>query len=309
MNEHALATKTKLEKKKQRLLAREQIIDAIRAYFKAHGFLEVSTPIRIHSPAPELNIDPEPSGNHFLIASPELQMKRLVAAGYDKIFQIEKCFRQEERGHRHLPEFTMLEWYETAADMDLLKTHCKGLIQAAAQAVNQYPSITYGTTQIDIASPWQHIEVQDAFKKYAGWIPGPNPDELRFDMDLVDKVEPSLPTHLPVFLVGYPAGMASLAKIDKTNKNRALRLELYMAGIELANGFEELTCPTEQRRRFIEEENQRRQLGKIPYPLDEDFLQSLELGLPECAGMALGIDRLVMLLTQALHIEDVVAFT
>lgn len=304
----AVAQKECLAQKRHRLIARQRIVDAVRKYFQQSDFIEVSTPTRIQSPAPELHIDAEPSGDHFLIASPELQMKQLVAAGYNKIFQIGKCFRQGETGQHHLPEFTMLEWYETGSTLETLKMRCQGLIMASAQTINQYPTINFGDLSISLDTPWHHVEVQDAFVQHADWRPGGAPDPYRFDLDMVEKVEPGLPTDAPVFLVGYPTTMASLAKIDPENPERALRLELYAGGLELANGFEELTDAAEQRRRFVSEEAERRKQNKAPYGLDNDFLQALELGLPPCAGMAMGLDRLVMLLTDAKKITDVVTF-
>jgi elongation factor P--(R)-beta-lysine ligase len=298
-----------LQRKRPVLEARAQIFAGIRSYFERNGFLEVSTPIRILAPAPEFNIDTEPCGDHFLIASPELQMKRMVAAGYHRIFQITKCFRQGERGERHLPEFTMLEWYEVDATMETLKARCQGILRAGAEALEIYPTIPFGESAISLERPWHSLEVQDAFLRFAGWRPGPAPESLRFDMDLVDKVEPALPLDKPVFLCGYPASMASLARLDARNPERALRLELYAAGLELANGFEELTDESMQRERFEEEETLRRHAGKPAYPTDEQFLTALRHGMPACAGMAMGLDRVVMLLTNRKNIENVVAFS
>ncbi|MBN2718877.1 MAG: EF-P lysine aminoacylase GenX [Deltaproteobacteria bacterium] len=287
------------------LEARAKIIGAIRHYFEAQDFLEVETPIRIKAPAPELNIDTEPSGDHFLIASPELQMKQLVAAGYGKIFQITKCFRRGERGDRHLPEFTMLEWYETGGTMATLMDRCQGIIAAGAKAVAKWPLFSFGDLPVSLDGSWHCMEVQDAFETFAGWRPGANPNPFKFDMDLVDRVEPALPTDKPLFLCGYPASMASLARLDPASDARALRLELYAGGLELANGFEELTDPVAQRQRFEAEEAERREAGKPPYPLDEAFLSALSSGMPPCAGMAMGLDRLIMLFTDSKKISDV----
>ena len=179
---------------------------------------------------------------------------------------------------------------------------------AAAQRIGHFPEVAFGGQPIDLSPPFETIEVQDAFRKYAGWRPGPDPDPDRFDYDLVDKVEPGLPKDRPVFLTGYPSGLASLARIDPENAERAERFELYAGGLELANGFAELTCPIEQRRRFEREQAERKRTGKAVYPLDEHFLYALEEGLPACAGIALGIDRLMMLLLDCNCIDDVVAF-
>ncbi|MCP4198184.1 MAG: EF-P lysine aminoacylase GenX [Proteobacteria bacterium] len=287
---------------------RAKVIDAIRKKFESWGFLEVETPTRIPAPAPESHIDAEPSGKQFLVPSPELQMKQLLAAGYDKIFQICHCFRQGERGDTHLPEFTMLEWYRLNASIINLMGDCEQLVESAAKAVQAYPTTHRQNNPINLSGPWERLEVADAFERYAGWRPGSNPDPNRFDVDLVSKVEPGLPPNRPVFLVGYPAAMASLAKLDETDTTRAERFELYAGGLELANGFTELTDPKEQRDRFEKEKNARSAAKKTVYPLDENFLGALEQGLGPCAGIAMGLDRLVMVLTGASVIDDVVAF-
>lgn len=297
-----------LRRKKENLIRRSQIIQAIRNFFQDGDFIEVDTPVRIPAPAPEFQIDAEPSGERFLITSPELQMKRLLQAGYSPIFQLCRCFRRHERGERHLPEFTMLEWYRLDGDTRTLMRDTEALVNAVASRIGQYPTLMFQGTPIDLSPPFEVIEVQDAFLRYAGWRPGSSPDPDRFDFDLVDKVEPSLPPDRPVFLTGYPASLASLARIDPENFERAERFELYAGGLELANGFAELTCPTEQRRRFEKESAQRKRAGKVDYPLDEHFLSALEAGLSPCAGIALGVDRLVMLLLDCSCIDDVVAF-
>ncbi len=288
---------------------RSRIIEAVKKHFHDQGFLEVETPVRIPSPAPELHIDAEPSGARFLITSPELQMKRMLATGqYNRIFQICHCFRRGERGEIHLPEFTMIEWYRAGAGIAEIMKDCEEMIRCAAIACGVFPKVNRKNATVDLSPPWDRMPVADAFEKFAGWRPGASPDPRRFDKDLVDKVEPSLPLTRPVFLVGYPSSMASLARLNPDDPNTAERFELYAGGLELANGFAELTDPVEQRKRFEDEESARRAAGKQPYTVDERFLAALESGLAPCAGIALGVDRLVMLLTGAEKIDDVVAF-
>jgi lysyl-tRNA synthetase class 2 len=299
----------RLRSRQTRLELRSRVIDAVRAFFAEQGFLEVQTPIRVKAPAPELCIDAEPSGNRFLITSPELHMKRLLQAGYEKIFQLCHCFRKGERGTHHLPEFTLLEWYRLGGSVRDLMRDCEALMKAAASALCKFPRVVRQGAVIDLSPPFEAIEVADAFERFAGWRPGASLSPERFDRDLVDKVEPSLPADRPVFLTGYPAALASLARLDPNNPERAERFEMYAGGLELANGFQELTCPKEQRRRFEEEAAKRARLKKTPYPIDESFLRALALGLPESAGIALGVDRLVMLLTDAVTIDEVVAFS
>jgi lysyl-tRNA synthetase class 2 len=292
-----------------RLSLRAAIVRALRSHFEDERFVEVETPIRIHAPAPEEHIDPEPAGERFLAASPELQMKRLVACGaFPKIFQISRCFRRGERGARHLPEFTMLEWYRAGAGIAELLADCEAAIGRAAAAIDAFPMARFGDATVDLSAPWERIEVADAFARFAGWRPDGAPDPERFTRALVDLVEPALPRSRPVFLVGYPASMASLARLDPSNPARAERFELYAGGLELANGFAELTDAVEQRARFEKERGARERRGGVCPPLDERFLSALAIGMPPCAGIALGVDRLVMLLTDAASIDDVVAF-
>jgi elongation factor P--(R)-beta-lysine ligase len=297
-----------LRAKREHLTARACVLDAVRAHFSALDFLEVETPLRIPAPAPERYIDAEPSGDRFLITSPELQMKRLLQAGYPKIFQICHCFRKSERGNKHLPEFTMLEWYRLGEGVSSLMQDCEQLLRAAAKAIGRYPLFTFDGHAIDLSASFDVIEIQDAFVTLAGWRPGAHPEPDRFDRDLVDKVEPGLPRNRPVFLTGYPAAFASLARIDPACPERSERFELFAGGLELANGFGELTEAEEQRERFEAENDARRRDGKIGYPFDEHFLSALAAGLPPSAGIALGVDRLIMLLLDCDCIDDVVAF-
>ncbi|MCU0662594.1 MAG: EF-P lysine aminoacylase EpmA [Myxococcota bacterium] len=301
-------TRSKLQNIAVNLRARAAIIEALRRHFRDQGFLEVETPSRLPFPAPERHIDLEPSGDWFLMASPELQMKRLVAAGFDKVFQLCRCFRAGEQGARHQPEFTMLEWYRQGADLDGLMSDCEQLVSACAAAVGQRDSLKYQAARIDLRTPWPRLEVRDAFERFASWRPGAHPDPDRFDLDMVDKVEPNLPVDRPVFLFHYPAAMASLARLHPGDPAVAERVELYIGGLELGNGFVELVDASEQRTRFLEETAYRKKLGKPSWPLDEKFLAALENGLPPCAGLALGVDRLVMLLCDAATIDEVIAF-
>jgi lysyl-tRNA synthetase class 2 len=291
---------------------RARIVDALRSFLSGEGFLEVQTPLMISAPAPEPYIDafavPQGRGRPdlYLIPSPELHLKRLVSDGIERVFQLGPVFRKGERGRHHLPEFTMLEWYRTGADYLGLMADCEAMMQVAARAVGLQGSfLRYGGHQIDIAPPYVRITVESAFEQYAGWRPGPNPDAERFNADLVARVEPNLPHNRPVFLLDFPASCASLARLKASDPAVAERVEWYVAGLELANGFSELTDPEEQEARFRKEAGRRRELGLAEYPFPQEFILSLR-DLPPCAGMALGIDRLVMLLTDAPEIDDVV---
>ena len=271
------------------LSERARVLREIRAFFDARGFTEVETPVRIPAPAPEPHIDCPPSGDCFLRASPELQMKKLLAAGMECIYQIGPCFRDGEKGSRHNPEFTMLEWYRANADYSDIARDAEELL---AEVLRPHGSA---------ALP--RMTVREAYLRWAGWDPVEAWDQDRFDFDMATKIEPNLPKG-PLFLTDYPAPAASLARLKEDDPRVAERWELYMDGIELANAFTELTDAAEQRRRFEAARAERRTLGEADYPLDEDFLSALAR-MPSAGGVALGVDRLVMLACGAASIDAV----
>ena len=292
---------------KQKLILRAEIIQAIRQFFIEADYLEVETPSRIPAPAPEAHIDAQESGSWFLHTSPELCMKRLLAAGYPRIFQICRCFRKQERGRKHLPEFTLLEWYTAAHTYLEMMTQCEKLVQSAARSIGINDHLHYGSRTISLKSPWKRMTVSEAFKRYSGIS---MEDALAggcFDERMAFDIEPCLGTDRPVFLYDYPASCSALARLKPDHPDVAERFELYIASLELCNAFTELTDPEEQRRRFEAERDRRKQLGKTVYPLPENFLKSLG-DMPASAGNALGVDRLVLLLTHAESIDDVVSF-
>ncbi len=295
------------QRKIQRLAIRSRIIQAVRDFFYSLGFLEVETPIRCPAVIPEAQIDPVTSDGHYLQASPELCMKRLLSRGFEKIFQICKTFRKNERGSFHLPELTLLEWYETESTYLDLMDHCKGLIRFIAEQLDCGSRLSCQGKTIDIAAPWQTLTVKKAFERFSDTSLEAALDQNRFDEIISFQIEPRLGLNTPAFLMDYPACMASLAQLKPDDPAYAQRLEFYMAGIELANGFTELTDPVEQRRRFNKENLIRQAQGKSPLPLPSQFLKDIKT-MPPAAGMALGVDRLVMLFCDAERIDDVVAF-
>ena len=298
-----MAGNWQLTKRRPTLEARARIVQTIRAFFIDKGFLEVETPQRIPVNAPELHIDAVPSGAWSLHTSPELCMKRLLAAGYPRLFQICHVWRAAERGSRHLPEFTMLEWYRAEADYLNLMDDCEDLLRFLVPA----KKLKVRGVEIDLTGPWQRLTVAEAFAAYASLPLAQALAADRFDELLTNEVEPRLGQLRPTFLFDYPVQLAALARRKTDEPELAERFELYIAGIEVANAFSELTDPVEQRQRFTADEAARRAHGKEPLPLPEKFLT--ELGnLPPSAGIALGLDRLVMLLTGAAAIDDVVAF-
>lgn len=291
------------------LYLRAALFAAVRRFFAEQGYLEVDTPLRIPAPVPESHIVPQASGAWYLQTSPELCMKRLLARGYPRIFQICKCFRYQERGARHLPEFTMLEWYRAGIDCHALMEECEALLRfIAASLVGDGGMLLYQGHRIDLAGPWERLTVAEAFKRHA---PYGAEEALRrgvFDEALVVHIEPQLGNGRPTFLHEYPAALGALARLKPGDPAVAERFELYVSGLELANGFSELTDPVEQRRRFAEDQRAIRQQGRKAGPLPEKFLGELE-AMPEAAGIALGIDRLAMLFADARHIDEVVPFT
>ena len=300
--------KYRLAALKPALELRSKLLAAIRGFFLEHGYLEVETPVMLRTPALELHIDACPAGKGYLRTSPELHMKRLLCAGYGRIFQIGPCFRSGERGNLHNPEFTMLEWYRAKADyMDIL-AETKSLLRHAAEKCLGKLWFEKDGGKIDLGAEWLSFSVPELFEKIAGWNPADNFDERRFDADLVNCIEPRLPKDRPVVLRDYPAEAAALARLNADNRRSAERWELYLGGMEIANAFSELTDAAEQRKRFEECARKRLALGKEAYEFDGEFLAALETGMPPCAGIALGIDRLVMLFTGADSLDDVLPF-
>ena len=295
---------------------------SIRAFFHAEGFDEVETPLVLKTPCMELHIDAIPSGDGFFRTSPELSHKKLLARGAEKIFEIGPCFRQGEKGRLHNPEYTMLEWYRIHSDYNTALADTQRLIDPLfAKSPRSWPSATEdcraGTEPPQIPSsggvpegrggfskPWKIFSVEEVFEKFAGWNPVEEFDADRFDLDLIEKVEPALPKDSPVVLKDYPAELCALARLKPDNPKVAERWELYLGGIEIANAYSELTDPVEQRARFEYWGEQRRALGKEVYPIDEEFIQALEK-MPPASGVALGVDRLLMTLTGAKHIAEV----
>jgi lysyl-tRNA synthetase class 2 len=297
-----------LSARRSNLELRSRVLQAIRGFFLGEGFLEVQTPVCTPAPAPELHIDAIPAGeNRFLTTSPELYMKRLLAAGYERIFQVTPVFRNGEFGRLHHPEFTMLEWYRSDADYEELQNDCRRLLTRICEATNRIGGWRYGAQWLEVTGDWQRYTVREAFLRYAGWEVGGEVAQDRFDIDLVEKVEPHLGFPRPCFLTDYPANQAALARLKPSDPSVAERFELYWAGMELANGFSELTDALEQRLRFEETLEMRRAAGRSTYPMPEAFLESIK-HLRPCAGIALGVDRLVMLLANADHLDRVVAF-
>ena len=328
----------KLTKKPSRmefLQTRHQIIHGIRKWFDQQNFIETETPLLVSAPSPEAQLFPVKTEKGYLITSPEYQMKRLLVGGFDKIFQITRCFRDAENSPQHNPEFTMLEWYRTYQPLEKLMTDIEQFVLHLSDSVKS----NLLSKKIPLP-PWPRKSVSALFKKHIGIkLDGSETSyELRKKAELSghEKLFHDLPDSskltdslayeqtffrlwnyiqnrfsqsTPVFVFDWPLPLASLARKNPMRKEFAERVELYVNCMELANGFAELTDPIEQRRRFEQDLKNRKSEGRETVSLDKKLLKSLEQGLPECSGMALGIDRLIMWLCGTDNIQDVICFT
>ena len=322
-----------------RLLVRNLVRDALRNLLAADGFLEVDTPILQVSPGNEAHIagfatqffdGSGPAQLLYLHSSPEFACKKLLAAGEERIFSLGHVFRNRERGPLHHPEFTMLEWYRAHRPYTEVMSDCAAMLKAAARAAGAQALQYRGRAADPFAEP-ERLAVAEAFQRHAGISLEPLlPDgagEPRdrfarlaeqagvrtttddtwsdiFSKVLTQCIEPHLGLGRPTLLMDYPAREAALARLNPDDPRFAERFELYACGVELANGFGELTDAAEQRRRLEAEMVEKQRIYGETYPLDEDFLNAL-CHMPEASGCALGFDRLVMLVTGAARIEDV----
>jgi elongation factor P--(R)-beta-lysine ligase len=324
-----------LARRRPFLDVRARVVAAVRAFFAARDFVEVETPALQVSPGLEPHLtafstellEPgEGSRPRHLHTSPEFAMKKLLVGGVPRLFQLARVFRNGERGRTHHPEFTMLEWYRAGATYCDLMDDCETLLREAA------PRYRWQGHEADPSASWLRLTVAEAFERWTGidlLATAPDPerpslsrladaarplgiapregdtwDDLFFRIFL-ERIEPKLGVGAPAILYDYPISMAALARPKKEDPRLAERFELYVCGLELANAFGELTDAAEQRRRFARDRAAKEARYGFSYPVDEDFLAALELGMPESAGIALGIDRLVMLAAGADRIEDV----
>ena len=332
-----MAEKDRLVARTPALIARAAIMRAVRGHFEAQGFLEVETPARVMSPGQEVHLEAISAGDgRHLITSPEYHMKRLVAGGLPRIVQFCRCFRAEEDGPFHQPEFTMVEWYRAGGTMDELMRDCEAIVEVAARAAGTWPTAhvpinrrgKYSAEILALDGVFERTTVRELFRRHAGIeLRG---DESEADMRglaqragcqvgpdaawddvfyqvFLDRIEPRLGCARPTFVLDWPAPLGALARRKSDDPLTVERFELYAGGLELANAFGELTDPVEQRARFIEETEHRHKRGRAVYPIDEKLLEALGHMPPTC-GIALGFDRLVMLVVGASRIREVLAF-
>jgi lysyl-tRNA synthetase class 2 len=303
------------------LRQRAQALRKTRDFFQARGVLEVETPAMINAPVSDVNLGsvrvsmPGSDAPLFLHTSPEYAMKRLLAAGSGDIYQICRVYRGAERGRQHNPEFTMLEWYRLGFSLEQLM-----------QEVADLTRDLLGQPQLTV----EHVSYRDAVRRHAGFDPldadvvelqraaqalgldashaaKAGRDEL-LDLIVGAQVGPALGANALTFMHRYPASQAALARLDAGDPRVALRFELYHRGIELANGYHELTSAAEQRMRFAADQKNRAARGLPTFALDPHLLAALDAGLPDCAGVALGFDRVLMLAMNASSIDEVLAF-
>jgi lysyl-tRNA synthetase class 2 len=322
--------------RREKLGIRSRVLGAVRDFFAARGFVEVDTPALQASPGLEPHLqafatrlfDPHDGVRHrrYLHTSPEYAMKKLLAAGMPRIWQLAHVFRDGERSATHHPEFSMLEWYRAGASYRDAMQECEALVACCQQAAGT-GMLRWRGAGTDASREWQRLSVAQAFQRFCGIellataadldalaaaarrvgiAPHAGDDwEALFFRIFLERIEPHLGHGVPTILYDYPIAMAALSRRSPSDRRVAERFEVYVCGLELANAFGELTDAKEQRKRFLADQAKKEALYGKTYPIDEDFLSALEWGLPECAGVALGFDRLVMLATGAADIEEV----
>jgi len=303
------------------LKQRARLLQQTRSFFYARDVLEVETPILTSTGSTEVHLDQfdvnseTDNSNYYLITSPEFAMKRLLAAGSGDIFSLGKVFRAGEKGSRHQPEFTMLEWYRLGFDLEKLMQEVEQLLVVLFDDKLVQPSVTMTYAQafekIISLNPLTATidELMFAVKQHSD-MDVPSLDDRQSYLDLIMShfVEPTFSPDRLTFVTHYPAEQASLARLNKNDPRVAERFEVFAGGLELANGFYELADVAEQRNRMLYDNKQRVEMGLTEIELDQDFLSALEAGLPDCSGVAIGFDRLVMLATGKQNINDVISF-
>jgi len=311
---------------------RSQVITAIRQFLNQRGFLEVETPVLQPSAGGAL-ARPFTTHHHtldqdfYLRIALELHLKRLIIGGFDKVYELGRAFRNEGISTKHNPEFTMLECYETYADYNDVMNMVEEMVSQISQQVLDTDEVKFGDNTLSLKPPWQRLELRQAIIKYCGldFDKYPDTDSLRAAMlglkievdpqkdrgRLIDElistfVEPNIIQ--PTFLLDYPVEMSPLAKTKPDNDRLVERFEAFAGGMEIANAFTELNDPIEQRQRFLQQQKERQAEGEAVETIDQDFLLALEYGMPPAGGLGVGIDRLVMLLTNQQSIREVILF-
>ena len=313
-------------------IKRSQIIKEIRDFFTNHGFIEVETPM-MHSLVGGAAAKPFITHHNaldmslYLRIAPELYLKRLVVGGIERVFELNRNFRNEGVDTKHNPEFTMIEWYMAYADYNILMDMIEELVTHLAKKINNSEKLEYGNLTIDLTRPWARLTMAQAIEKYgnisqddistyekakqvaqnlkitvdASWGQGRIVSEI-FEAVAEEKLIN------PTFIIDYPKEISPLSKSKEDNPELTDRFELFVAGMELSNGFNELNDPIDQKERFQKQVDSRNAGDEEACMMDEDYIRALEYGLPPTAGAGMGIDRLVMLLTNKQSIRDVLLF-
>jgi len=329
-------------KLQKNIAAKAVILSAIREFFHREGFLGVDTPTMVISPDPSpfnevFEVRSFKGEKYYLTPSPEFFIKKLLSAGLKNVYQITKAYRDmQENDLVHLREFTILEWYRTGGTYLDLMEDCENLINYIYQYITvetghawSLQTIEYQGTRINITAPWHKLSCEEAFKKYAkidlrkflsfeiakkicrqhGYqVNEKNSWEELYHQIFLNEVEPNFPKDRPFFLYDYPAPLAALSKIKKDDSDFAERVELYIGGLELANGYSELTDSREQEKRLKANIETRKEKKMRVFDYDQQFVEALKSGFPQTAGIALGIDRLIMLFCNSADIHDITPF-
>ncbi len=315
---------------------RIEIIKLTREFFWSQGFLETDTPIAVRLASQEPYLNPlkinihDPDGNpesFYLRTSPEYSLKKLLAAGYEKIFEIGKCFRDfESFGGNHNTEFTMIEWYRAPGKYQDIMNDTENLFKFIGKKLNKN-IVKYKEKEINISGDWEHSSMKEVWQKFVGVnlddylqidklselakskgykMQENEPYEDIFYKIFLNEIELKLGNDRPVFVYDYPAQMSSLSRLCEHDNRYAERFELYVGGLEVANAFGELTDATEQEKRLAEDIEKRKELNKPIWPVDPNFIDALKSGISPAGGIALGVDRMVLLFTGAKDLNEVI---
>jgi len=317
---------------KETFVIRSKIIKEMRRYLEERGFLEVETPM-MHPIAGGATARPFVTHHNtldmdlFLRIAPELYLKKLIVGGFEKVFEINRNFRNEGMSYKHNPEFTTMELYQAQADYYDMMELTENLVSHLAEEVLGTQTLEYEETELDFTAPWERITMVEAVKKYAGVdftefdtaeeayeaaaSVGVKPEEgLSYGEVLNEVFEIRVEDKLiqPTFITGYPTEVSPLSRRNDQEPDLTERFELFIAGREIANGFSELNDPVDQRQRFVQQVEGRDAGDEEAHRMDDDYIEALEYGMPPTAGEGIGIDRLVMLLTDAASIREVILF-
>lgn len=323
----------------EQFFVREKVIRATRQFFDVNGFHEVEVPLLIAYPpaesyvdvfATQLNNRLGKSMHAYLSTSPEVALKKLLTAGIGNCYCVTKSFRNGETDSKtHNPEFTILEWYRVGAPYEAIMEDCELWVLSLSQSVGKNHRISYQGNSIDLSPPWERITMKEAFGRYAGVdfdrfldmhsareiarqkgysVADYNSWEELYNQIFLNEVESHLGVGKPMILTEFPGSMAALAENKPEDPRYALRFELYIGGLELADCYQELTDPIEQERRFQIQLEEVEKKGHTTYAYDHDFIDALKTGLPRCSGIAVGMDRMMMLLADVATIEDITFF-